>query len=142
MRYTDSKFFLSLVAEHNNLDSHFHFNLFDPFVVCMDLNPKDFIVYITFLNIWRLCNFICNIGAGWLLQVSVGAQLQCTLKVARDSNPDMDDMAGVGKTIPAPCSGQLLALTKPPYSRHVPRPESFPVSFRPISLEFSSLDHT
>ncbi len=70
MRYTDSMFFSSLVAEHNNLDSHFHFNLFEPFVIGRDLNPKDDIVYITFSTIWHLCNFLCNIGAGWLLQVN------------------------------------------------------------------------
>jgi hypothetical protein len=71
--YTDSKFFSSLVAEHNKLDSHFHFNLFELFVIGWDLNPKDDMVYITFSTIWHLLNFLRNIGAGWLLQVNGGA---------------------------------------------------------------------
>ncbi len=50
------------------MDSHFHFNLFEHFVIGRDLNPKDDIVYITFSMIWHLCNFLCNIEAGWLLQ--------------------------------------------------------------------------
>jgi hypothetical protein len=70
VRYTESKFFLSLVAEHNNLNSHFHFNLFEPFVTGWDLNAKDDIVYITFSTIWHLCNFLRNIGGGWLLQLN------------------------------------------------------------------------
>jgi hypothetical protein len=70
VRYTDSKFFESLVAERNN--SHFHFNLFETFVIGWDfkLNPKDYIVYITFSKIWHLLNFLRNIGASWLLQVN------------------------------------------------------------------------
>jgi hypothetical protein len=49
VRYTNSKFFSSLVAEHTFLNSHFHFKLFEPFVIGRDLNPKDDIVYITVL---------------------------------------------------------------------------------------------
>ncbi len=71
VRYADSKCFSSLVAEPNNLNSHFHFNLFEPFVIGpSSSNPKDNIVYITLSTIWHLLNFLRNIGAGWLLHVN------------------------------------------------------------------------
>ena len=53
VRFTDAKAFAQLIEKHNNLESHFHFNLFEPFVIGRDLNPKDDIVYITFATIWH-----------------------------------------------------------------------------------------
>jgi len=81
VQFTDAKAFAKLIEEHNNLESDFHFNLFEPFVIGRDLNPKDDIVYITFASIWHLLNFLRNIAAGWLFQVNVDA----TYKVCRRS---------------------------------------------------------
>jgi hypothetical protein len=61
-RFTEAKSFSKLIEEHNNLESHFHFNLFEPFVIGRDLNAQDDIVYITFSTIWHLLNFLRNIA--------------------------------------------------------------------------------
>ncbi len=70
VRFAESKWLDSLIVEHNNEDSHFHYNLFQPFVNGRDLNSQNDINYINFSTIWHFCNFLCNIGAGWLLQVN------------------------------------------------------------------------
>ena len=61
---------LSLIDEHNDQDSQFHFDLFEPFVIGRELNADEDIVYLDFSTIWHLCNFLRNIEAGWLLQVN------------------------------------------------------------------------
>ena len=78
-RFAEAKWFETLIEEHNNLDSHFHFNLFEPFVISKSLKAKDDIVYLNFSSIWHLCNFLRNLGAGWLLQINGDA----TYKVCR-----------------------------------------------------------
>ena len=79
VRFAEAKWFESLIEEHNNPDSHFHFNLFEPFVISKSLKAKDDIVYLNFSSIWHLCNFLRNLGAGWLLQINGDA----TYKVCR-----------------------------------------------------------
>jgi hypothetical protein len=78
-RFAAAKWFPDLITEHNNEDSQFHFNLFEPFVIGRDLNAQDDIAYLTFSTIWHLSNFLRNIAAGWILQVNADA----TYKVCR-----------------------------------------------------------
>ena len=79
VRYSDAKLFRNLIDLHNNEESDFHFNLYEPFVIGRDLNARDDIVYLNFSTIWHLCNFLRNIAAGWLLQINGDA----TYKVCR-----------------------------------------------------------
>jgi hypothetical protein len=69
VRFSDAKWFRTLIDQHNDADLPFHFDLFEPFVIGRDLNPEDDIVYLNFSTIWHLCNFLRNIAAGWMLQI-------------------------------------------------------------------------
>jgi hypothetical protein len=77
--FSDAKWFATLIAQHNDKDSDFHFSLFEPFVIGRDLNAADDIVYLNLSSIWHLCNFLRNIAAGWVFQINGDA----TYKVCR-----------------------------------------------------------
>ena len=73
------KLFKTLLQQHNDEASDFHFKLFEPFVIGRDLKAKDDIVYLNFSSIWHLLNFLRNIAAGWLMEIFGDA----TYKVCR-----------------------------------------------------------
>ena len=79
VRYAESKWFTTLLAQHNDEQSGFHFDLFQPFVIGRNLDPDADIVYLSFSSIWHLSNFFRTIGTGWLFQVNGDA----TYKVCR-----------------------------------------------------------
>ena len=59
-RYSEMKLFKTLLQQHNDEASDFHFKLFEPFVIGRDLKAKDDIVYLNFSSSWHLLNFLRN----------------------------------------------------------------------------------
>ncbi len=52
-------------------------------VLVNNLNHEDVIVYLNFSTIWHLCKFLCNVGAGWMLQINANSMYKvCCRAVA------------------------------------------------------------
>ncbi len=68
--FVDSKWFETLLAQHNDPDCDYHLNLFEPIVIRKDLNPSDDIVYMVLSSLWFLFNIFRNIECGWLFQLN------------------------------------------------------------------------
>ncbi len=70
VRYAESKWFTILLPQHNDEESDFYFNLYQPFVIGRNINPDDYIAYLNFSTSWYLFNLFRNIGIRWLMQVN------------------------------------------------------------------------
>ena len=69
-KFVESKWFETLLEQHNDPDCDYHINLFEPIVIGKDLNPSDDIVYFVLSSLWFLFNIYRNIECGWLFQLN------------------------------------------------------------------------
>ncbi len=60
----------TLLAQHNDPDHDFHFDLFEPVIIGKDLNPADDIVYMNMTSLWHILNWLLNVEAEWLSQLN------------------------------------------------------------------------
>ena len=51
-------------------ETDFHLGMYDVFVIGKCIDATNDIVYLNFSSLWHLCNMLCNMEAGWLLQVN------------------------------------------------------------------------
>lgn len=70
LKLVEERWFPTLLAQHNDPDSEFHFDLFEVFIMGKDLNPADDIVYMNMSSLWHILNWLRNIEAGWLTQLN------------------------------------------------------------------------
>ena len=81
--YATAKWFPTLLSDHLDASTGFHFSMFDVFVIGRDINAREDIVYLNQSTIWHLCNFLRNIAAGWVLQLNGDVTYKvCRLSVA------------------------------------------------------------
>jgi hypothetical protein len=55
--------------------TEYHLGMYDVFVIGKCIDAENDIVYLHFSSLWHLCNFLCNMEAGWLCQLNRDATL-------------------------------------------------------------------
>ncbi len=69
VHYAEAKWFPTLFVKHMD-GTDFHLGMHNVFVISKCIDSENDIVYLNFSSLWHLCNMLCNMEAGWLLQVN------------------------------------------------------------------------